>query len=191
MKNLNRCLWVPSGNELYEKYHDQEWGIPVHDDRKHFEFLILEGAQAGLSWLTILKRRRGYKKAFANFDPLQIAAFDQADIDRLVQDVGIIRNKLKIKSAINNAQKFLLIQQEFDSFDNYIWGFVNHKTIHHQINKLTDYPTTIPEAENLSTDLKKRGFTFVGPTVIYAHLQACGLVNDHMTCCFKHYSRKS
>jgi DNA-3-methyladenine glycosylase I len=185
MKIITRCLWVPANNQLYQQYHDDEWGMPVHDDRKHFEFLILEGAQAGLSWLTILKRRNGYNKAFSNFDPVKVANFNQRDVDRLLQDKGVIRNKLKIKSAINNAQKFLNVQQQFGSFDNYIWSFVNHQTIHHHLQKLSDYPTTIPEAENLSRDLKKQGFTFVGPTVIYAHMQACGLVNDHMNCCFR------
>lgn len=191
MKSSNRCLWVPADNQLYQQYHDTEWGNPVHDDRKHFEFLILEGAQAGLSWLTILKRRPGYKKAFADFDPVQVANFNQNDVARLLQDSGIIRNKLKIKSAINNAQRFISIQQEFGSFDRYIWGFVNHQVIHHHLEKLVDYPTTIPQAEHLSRDLKRRGFTFVGPLVIYAHMQACGLVNDHMTNCFRAYSKKS
>lgn len=191
MTNQPRCLWVPPGNQLYQRYHDHEWGTPVHDDRKHFEFLILEGAQAGLSWLTILKRRRGYQQAFANFDPLTVAQYNSADILRLQQDSHIIRNRLKIKSAINNAQHFLEVQGEFGSFDKYIWRFVDGHPIRHCLKTLSDYPVTIPEAKTLSQDLKRRGFTFVGPVVIYAHMQACGLVNDHMLGCFKSYSKKS
>ena len=181
----SRCLWVPEGNELYQQYHDKEWGVPVHDDQKHFEFLILEGAQAGLSWLTILKRREGYRIAFADFDPSKVARFDEDKIQALLGNRDIIRNQLKIRSAVKNAQKFLQIQEEFGSFDKYIWSFVNYKTIKHVVNKLSDYPTTIPESEKLSRDLKLRGFSFVGPTVIYAHMQACGLVDDHMRRCYK------
>lgn len=184
-----RCYWA-EGDKLYRDYHDKEWGTPVHSDRVHFEFLILEGAQAGLSWSTILKRRAGYKKAFANFDPRKVARFTDKDIKRLLKDQGIIRNKLKIASAINNAKKFLNVQKEFGSFDKYIWGFVKGKPIVHKIKTTKDYPVFIKEAENLSRDLKKRGFTFVGPTIIYAHMQACGLVNDHMVNCYKYKNPK-
>ena len=181
-----RCPWVPVGNQLYQDYHDHEWGVPVHRDLTHFEFLILEGAQAGLSWQTILKRRQGYKKAFKNFDPKKVAKFTKRDFNRLVKDAGIIRNKLKINSAIKNAQCFLEVQKEFGSFDKYIWQFVKGKTINHKLKTLKDYPVFTKEAEKLSQDLKKRGFNFVGPTIIYAHLQACGLVNDHTLNCFRY-----
>lgn len=183
---LKRCDWVSTGNELYEIYHDHEWGVPVHDDRKHFEFLILEGAQAGLSWLTILKRREGYRKAFANFDPKKVAKYDEAKIEELMQCTGIIRNRLKIVSAVNNAKLFLDIQKEFGSFDNYIWGFVKGKTLQNQRQSIRDVPPETEESRALSKDLRKRGFKFVGPTVIYAHMQAMGLVNDHTVDCFRH-----
>ena len=185
---ITRCHWVPEGNLLYQKYHDEEWGVPVHDDRKHFEFLILEGAQAGLSWLTILKRRDGYKEAFAQFDPQIVAQFTQKEIENLLQNSKIIRNRLKINAAVNNAKHFLTIQKEFGSFDKYIWSFVNYQIIDHQLHSLSDYPVQIPEAERLSQDLSKRGFKFVGPKIIYAHMQACGLVKDHMQSCFKRQS---
>lgn len=189
MKNtITRCQWVPQNNLLYQKYHDEEWGVPVHDDQKHFEFLILEGAQAGLTWLTILKRREGYKKSFANFDPKAVASFNEENIQELLINPEIIRNQLKIRAAVNNARQFLKIQKEFGSFDQYIWSFVEHKPIKHAIEKLQDYPVQIPEAENLSLDLKKRGFKFIGPKIIYAHIQACGLVDDHMECCFRRRS---
>ncbi len=181
-----RCGWVPAGNALYEKYHDQEWGVPCHDDRKHFEFLILEGAQAGLSWLTILKRRDGYRKAFANFDPKKVAKYDENKFEELMQDVGIIRNKLKVRSAINNAKLFLDIQKEFGSFDKYIWSFVGGKTLKNRWQAHKDLPAETAEAIALSKDLRKRGFNFVGPKVMYAHMQALGLVNDHITTCFRH-----
>ena len=181
-----RCPWVPADNELYIKYHDEEWGVPVHDDSKHFEFLILEGAQAGLSWETILKRRDGYKHNYANFAPAKVAKFSEKKIQSMLQDPGIIRNKLKIRSSVKNAQHFLEIQKEFSSFDKYIWSFVNNKTINHKLSKIEDYPVYTKEAEAFSKDLKKRGFNFVGPTIIYAHMQACGLVNDHTTDCFRH-----
>lgn len=181
---IHRCAWVPVDNELYEKYHDKEWGVPVHDDRKHFEFLILEGAQAGLSWLTILKRREGYRQAFANFDPKKVAKYDEAKIAELLHNKDIIRNKLKIRSCINNAKLFLEIQKEFGSFDNYIWKFVNGKTIQNQRKSIKEVPPETKESKALSSDLKKRGFSFVGPSVIYAHMQATGLVNDHTIDCF-------
>lgn len=181
---IHRCAWVPVGNELYEKYHDKEWGVPVHDDRKHFEFLILEGAQAGLSWLTILKRREGYRRAFANFDPKKVAKYDEAKIAELLQNKDIIRNRLKIRSSINNAKLFLEIQKEFGTFDNYIWGFVNGKTMQNKRKSIREVPPETKESKALSVDLKKRGFSFVGPAVIYAHMQATGLVNDHTIDCF-------
>jgi DNA-3-methyladenine glycosylase I len=185
MINKTRCEWA-NHHELFHKYHDQEWGVPVHDDSKHFEFLILEGAQAGLSWVTILKRRLGYKRAFANFNPQTVAKFTQADFMRLIENPAIIRNKLKIRSAINNAQKFLEIQKEFTSFDKYIWNFVSGEPIVNRWTKMDQIPATSKESEALSKDLKTRGFTFVGPTIIYAHMQAIGMVNDHETSCFRY-----
>lgn len=185
---MNRCAWANPNNPEYIKYHDEEWGVPVFDDKKHFEFLILEGAQAGLSWETILKRRSGYKKAFANFDPEKVAKFNDRDFDRLIKDEGIIRNKLKIKSTINNAQKFLEVQKEFGSFSKYIWQFVGEKPIINNRKNLKDIPAKTKEAEALSKDLKKRGFAFVGPTIMYAHMQACGLVWDHLVDCFRYNS---
>lgn len=181
-----RCPWVPKDNPLYIAYHDTEWGVPVHDDRILFEFLVLESAQAGLSWLTVLKKREEYRKAFKNFNPRLVAQFTQKDTERLLNNPGIIRNKLKIFAAIHNAQRFLEIQKEFGSFSNYMWQFVNNKTIHHSIQDLKDYPTTIPEAHVWAKDLKKRGFRFLGPTICYAHMQAVGMVNDHSIHCFKH-----
>jgi DNA-3-methyladenine glycosylase I len=184
-KQIKRCPWV-SQNPLYEKYHDEEWGVPIYDDQKIFEFLVLESAQAGLSWLTILKKRENYRHAFANFNPKKIAKFGALDFKRLINDAGIIRNRLKIMAAINNAQRFLEIQKEFRSFSAYMWSFVKNKTIQHKIKNTKDYPTTIPEAEIWAKDLKKRGFKFLGPTIIYAHMQAVGMVNDHSVDCFRH-----
>lgn len=183
-KKKVRCQWVLEGNELYEKYHDMEWGVPVHDDRKHFEFLILEGAQAGLSWLTILKRRESYRKAFANFDPKKVASFDEKDVAKLLGNEGIIRNKLKVASAINNAQRFLEVQKEFGTFDAYVWSFVGGKPIQNYRKTIKEIPAETKESKALSKDLIKRGFRFVGPTIIYAHMQATGLVNDHTVDCF-------
>lgn len=185
-KKKVRCQWVVEGNELYENYHDSEWGVPVHDDRKHFEFLILEGAQAGLSWLTILKRREGYRKAFANFDPKKVAVFDENTVERLLKDEGIIRNRLKVASVINNAKCFLEVQKEFGSFDAYIWSFVGGKPIQNHWKSIEEIPAETKESKALSKDLIKRGFRFVGPTIIYAHMQATGLVNDHTVDCFCH-----
>ncbi len=185
--SCTRCPWVEPNNKLYEAYHDEEWGVPTHDDHKHFEFLILEGAQAGLSWLTILKRRAGYRQAFANFDPKKVATFDEQKILELLNFEGIIRNKLKVRSAVNNAKCFLAIQKEFGSFDNYIWQFVQGRTIQNQWKSLKELPPKTKESEALSKDLKKRGFTFVGPTVMYAHMQATGLVNDHLVDCFRYH----
>ena len=182
---LTRCDWAKNQSEAYIKYHDEEWGVPVHDDRKHFEFLILEGAQAGLSWATILKRRDGYRQAFAEFDPKIVATFDEVKIMELLQFEGIIRNKLKVRSAVTNAQHFLEVKQEFGSFDTYIWQFVDGKPIVNHWKTMNEVPATSPESDALSKDLKKRGFKFVGSTIMYAHMQACGLVNDHTIDCFR------
>ena len=181
---MKRCQWAKDEPNL--SYHDNEWGIPVHDDQKIFEFLILEGAQAGLSWVTILKRRDGYRNAFSNFDPSKVSKYSITKIKKLLTDDTIIRNKLKITSAINNAKQFLKIQKEFGSFDNYIWGFVNHKTIKHNFKNYSDLPAFDSISVELSKDLKKRGFTFVGPTICYSLMQAIGLVNDHTIGCFRH-----
>lgn len=185
MIQKKRCDWVPEGNSLYEAYHDDEWGIPVHDDRKHFEFLVLEGAQAGLSWLTILKRRQDYFEAFAGFNPAIVAKYDQRKIEALLQNSGIIRNRLKVESAVNNAKRFLEVQKEFGSFDIYIWGFVGGKPIQNSWKSHKEIPPLSEEAKRLSKDLIKRGFKFVGPTIIYAHMQAVGMVNDHTCECFR------
>jgi DNA-3-methyladenine glycosylase I len=181
----NRCGWCLKFDQ-YIQYHDEEWGVPVHDDRKHFEFLILEGAQAGLSWATILKRRDGYRKAFADFDPEKVAKFKESRIEKILLDTGIIRNRLKVYAAVNNANKFLEVQKEFGSFDKYIWGFVNHKPIQNKWKSLKEVPATTKESDALSKDLIKRGFKFVGSTVMYAHMQACGLVNDHLVNCWRY-----
>lgn len=186
MKKKPRCEWVPEGNTLYEKYHDEEWGIPVHDDRTHFEFLILEGAQAGLSWETILKRRPEYAKAFANFNWEKVAKYDEKKIEDLLQNSGIIRNRLKVEAAVNNAKRFIEVRKEFGSFDTYIWGFVGGKPKHNHREKHKDIPSVSEESLLLSKDLKKRGFKFVGPTIIYAHMQAIGMVNDHTKNCFRY-----
>ena len=179
-----RCSWVPQDLPLYVKYHDEEWGRPVHDDAVHFEFLILEGAQAGLSWITILKKREGYRKAFHGFNPRKVAKMTPADAAKLKLNPEIIRNELKIKSAITNAQVFLEIQKEFGSFNTYVWRFVNGKTIKKRPKTRSDYHATSPESDALSKDLKKRGMKFVGSTVIYAHLQATGLIDEHALDCF-------
>lgn len=182
--DLQRCEWA-NGDKLYEKYHDEEWGVPVHNDRKHFEFLILEGAQAGLSWITVLRRREGYRKAFANFEAQKVAQFKEEDVERLLQDTGIIRNRLKVKAAIKNAQVFLEIQKEFGSFDAYIWRFVGGVPVCNHPATLKDVPATSELSDSVSKDLKKRGMTFVGSTIMYAHLQATGIINDHVQSCFK------
>ncbi|MBL8993642.1 MAG: DNA-3-methyladenine glycosylase I [Spirochaetia bacterium] len=179
----NRCTWCLR-TEDYIRYHDEEWGRPVHDDRTHFEFLILEGAQAGLSWLTILNKRTGYRKNFAGFDPKKVARFTPARLKKILKDPGIVRNRLKVQAAVTNAKCFLEVQKEFGSFDKYIWKFVGGKPILGKRKTLRDIPPTTPESDALSLDLKKRGFKFVGSTVIYAHMQACGLVNDHVKDCF-------
>jgi DNA-3-methyladenine glycosylase I len=185
-KNIKiRCGWCLKFDQ-YLKYHDEEWGLPVHDDRVHFEFLILEGAQAGLSWSTILKKRLGYKKAFADFDPVKVARFSPAKIEKILLDPGIVRNRLKVTAAVNNAKRFLEVQKEFGSFDKYIWGFVGGKPIINRWKSLKQVPATTRESDALSKDLIKRGFKFVGSTVIYAHMQACGLVNDHLIDCWRY-----
>lgn len=184
--NLTRCQWCANTFDAYVAYHDEEWGVAVHDDRRHFEFLILEGAQAGLSWATILKRRAGYRKAFADFDPQKVARYSVQKIEKLLQDPGIIRNRLKVNGAVNNAKRFLEIQKEFGSFDKYIWSFVNNEPIVNQWETMAQVPATSPESDALSKDLKTRGFKFVGSTIIYAHMQACGLVNDHTIDCFRY-----
>ena len=178
-----RCEWAK--NEPNLTYHDTEWGIPEHDDQKLFEFLILEGAQSGLSWSTVLNRRDGYRNAFSNFDVIVVSEYTQNVIKKLIQNKGIIRNNLKINSAINNAKKFIEIQKQFGSFDQYVWSFVNHKTIKNKFKKPSDLPSYTSVSETLSNDLKKRGFTFVGPTICYAFMQAIGMVNDHTVDCFK------
>ena len=183
---MQRCDWVPVDNELYERYHDTEWGVPVYNDKSLFEFLILEGAQAGLSWLTILKRRDGYTQAFADFDANKVARFTPANVTRLTQDESIIRNRLKIESAVLNAQRFLEVQKEYGSFSNYQWQFVGGTPKLNQWGEGSQVPAVTTEAEVFSKDLKKRGFRFVGPTIIYAHMQATGMVNDHTTNCFRY-----
>ena len=183
-----RCGWV-ANKPHFIPYHDQEWGVPIHDEHRHFEMLILEGAQAGLSWSTILLRREGYRKAFAGFDPVKVARFDTRKQAALLNNAGIIRNRLKIKSAISNAQAFLKVQEELGSFDAYIWQFVGGRPKINYWKDMSQVPATTPESDALSKDLKKRGFSFVGSTVMYAHMQAAGLVNDHTTDCFRHPSK--
>jgi len=183
--NIKRCSW--SGNDpLYMSYHDEEWGVPVYDDEKLFEFLILETFQAGLSWITVLRKRENFRKAFDNFDYQKIARYGDNKFDELINDAGIIRNKLKIKATISNALSFIEIQREFGSFSKYIWGFVDHKPINNKWKSLNEIPATTELSDKLSKDLKKRGFKFVGSTVIYAHMQATGMVNDHVIDCFRY-----
>jgi len=183
---MKRCDWVPTTNTLYTKYHDKEWGIQVHSDKKLFEFLILEGAQAGLSWNTILMKRNNYRKAFDNFDPLKISKYNEKKIKSLLQDAGIVRNKLKIRSTIQNAKVFLEIKKEFGTFNKYIWSFVNMKPINNKFKSLNDIPPKTEISDKLSIDLKKRGMNFVGSTIIYAFMQATGMVNDHQVNCFRY-----
>jgi DNA-3-methyladenine glycosylase I len=178
---IKRCAWV-SDDPLYIEYHDQEWGVPVYDDRKLFEFLVLESAQAGLSWITVLRKRENYRKAFADFDPQKVARFTDKKVQTLLHDPGIIRNELKIRAAINNAKLFLQIQKEFGSFSDYLWGFVNHKPIDGK-RKPGSIPASTKVSDELAKDLKKRGFKFLGSTIIYAHMQAVGMVNDHELGC--------
>ena len=185
MPDLRRCQWALGGNELYLAYHDREWGVPQHEDRVLFEFLILEGAQAGLSWSTILNKREGYRKAFAGFDPRRIARFGARDIARLISDPGIVRNRAKIEAAIANAKAFLDVQDEFGSFDAYAWRFVGGKPIRNTWKSMKQVPATSRESDAFSKDLKGRGFKFVGSTIVYSHMQATGMVNDHTIDCFR------
>ncbi|MDH3508709.1 MAG: DNA-3-methyladenine glycosylase I, partial [Gammaproteobacteria bacterium] len=178
--------WSLGVDDAYQRYHDDEWGVPVHDDAKHFEFLVLESAQAGLSWAIVLRKREGYRRAFADFDAERVARFNSRSVERLVNDARIIRNRQKIVSAINNARGFLKIQEEFGSFDNYVWKFVDGQPIRNHWKKQSDMPATSAESDALSKDLKSRGFSFVGSTIIYAHMQATGLVNDHLIDCFRY-----
>jgi DNA-3-methyladenine glycosylase I len=180
-----RCPWVDTEKPDYVAYHDKEWGVPVHDDRVMFEFLTLEAAQAGLSWYTVLRKRENYRAAFSNFDPVKVARFDEKKIQKLIADPGIIRNRAKIRAAVNNARMFLKVQKQFGSFDKYIWKFVNGKPILNTIRGPKDYVATSPESDAMSKDLKERGFKFVGSTICYAHMQATGMVNDHAINCFK------
>ena len=181
---LNRCDWVEEG--IHQKYHDTEWGVPLHNDRKLFEFLLLDGAQAGLSWKTILKRRAAYKKAFDNFNPKKIADYKKSEINSLMKNKEIIRNRQKIESFVNNSQKFLEVKDEFGTFDKYIRGFVDHKITKNKFKKWEDIPATTSKSIEMSVDLKKRGFSFVGPIICYAFMQTVGMVNDHITSCFRY-----
>jgi DNA-3-methyladenine glycosylase I len=181
-----RCTWVSIDNPLMLQYHDREWGVPVHDDRKHFEFLILEGAQAGLSWSTVLNKREAYRRAFADFDPDKVARFTPQRIEKLLLDPGIIRNRLKIESSVKNARAFLKVQKEFGTFDAYCWRFVDGKPKINKLKSMQQIPATSPESDVFSKDLKQRGFNFVGSTIIYAHMQATGMVNDHLVDCFRY-----
>ena len=183
---LRPCEWALAGNELYRKYHDEEWGVPVRDDRKQFEFLTLESAQAGLSWATILNKREGYRRAFADFDPEKVARFTEKRIEKILADPGIVRNRLKVLAAVNNARKFLEVQEEFDGFAKYLWRFVDGRPIQNQWEHMNEVPATSPASDALSKDLKQRGFKFVGSTIVYAHMQAVGMVNDHLVGCFRH-----
>ncbi|HEX3423495.1 MAG TPA: DNA-3-methyladenine glycosylase I [Sphingomicrobium sp.] len=181
-----RCAWVKPDDQMMIDYHDREWGVPVHDDRRHFEFLVLEGAQAGLSWATILKRREGYRRAFADFDPEKVALYPQKRIEELLLDAAIIRNRQKIEATVRNARSFLAIRDEFGSFDSYCWRFVDGRPILNHRKSTKEIPATSPESDSFSKDLKKRGFSFVGSTIIYAHMQAVGMVNDHLADCFRY-----
>jgi DNA-3-methyladenine glycosylase I len=183
--NLDRCPWCGT-DELYVKYHDEEWGVPVHDDRKHFEFLVLESAQAGLSWITVLRKRENYRIAYDDFDAIKISQYDENKINELMQNAGIIRNRRKIEASVNNSKCFLEIQKEFGSFDKYIWNFVNNEPIVNNWNNISEAPATSELSDKVSKDLKSKGFKFLGSTIIYAHLQATGIINDHLTTCFRH-----
>jgi DNA-3-methyladenine glycosylase I len=184
-ENTKRCAW-PGTDPLYVAYHDEEWGVPVHDDRKLFEFLVLEGAQAGLSWITILRKREAYRKAFAQFDPAKVARFDRRKVEALLANEGIVRNRAKLESAIKNARAFLAVQEEFGSFDAYQWRFVEGTPLQRRRRATRDIPATSAESDAFSKDLKGRGFGFVGSTIIYAHMQAIGMVNDHLVDCFRY-----
>lgn len=185
-KSVARCTWSVGVDPEYERYHDTEWGVPVRDDRTHFEFLVLESAQAGLSWWTILRKRDGYRRAFADFDASKVARFTSRTVEKLMCDPGIVRNRQKIEAAVNNARQFLKVQDELGSFDRYVWGFVEGEPIVNRWRKHADVPPTSKESDALSKDLKARGFKFIGPTIVYAHMQATGLVNDHLVGCFRY-----
>jgi DNA-3-methyladenine glycosylase I len=186
MAETGRRCWLGAPDPLMEAYHDIEWGVPVHDDRRHFEFLVLEGAQAGLSWRAVLQRREGYRRAFAGFDPEKVARFTAARIEKLLADPGIIRNRAKVASAVGNARAFLQVRREFGSFDAFVWSFVGGKPRVNSWRTLKQIPAKTPESEALSKELVRRGFRFVGPTIVYSHMQACGLVNDHLVGCSRH-----
>ena len=186
MNSQKRCGWSSLDVQLYRDYHDKEWGVPVHDDKTMFEFLVLEGAQAGLSWWTILRKRDNFRRAFDGFDPTKVARYDRRRVGRMLRDPGIIRNRLKISSAVQNAKAFLEVQKEFGSFDSYIWRFVDGRPKINRWRTLKEIPAVTPEAEAMSKDLVKRGFKFVGPTICYAHMQATGMVNDHLVECFRY-----
>jgi DNA-3-methyladenine glycosylase I len=183
---IRRCAWVSGADPLMLEYHDREWGVPVHDDRKHFEFLVLEAAQAGLSWAIVLKKREGYRRAFAGFDPGKVARFNSRQIEKLVVNPEIIRNRMKIEAAVRNAQAFLEVQEEFGSFDSYCWRFVDGRPKQNRWKVMGEIPATSPESDAFSKDLKRRGFGFVGSTIVYAHMQAVGMVNDHLADCFRY-----
>jgi DNA-3-methyladenine glycosylase I len=185
-KTITRCKWPQGGGPNYIEYHDTEWGVPSYDDRVQFEFLILEGAQAGLSWSTILNKRAGYRRLFADFDVQKVARFTERRIEKILLDPAIVRNRQKVNAAVLNARAFIEVQQEFGSFSDYIWRFVDGRPIQHRFRKDSDIPATTTESDALSKDLKQRGFKFVGSTIVYAHMQATGLVNDHVTRCFRH-----
>jgi DNA-3-methyladenine glycosylase I len=185
-----RCSWVNVDNALLLEYHDREWGVPNHNDRKHFEFLVLEAAQAGLNWSIVLNKREGYRRAFSQFDPEKVARYSKAKIDKLVADPGIIRNRMKIESAVKNARALLAVQEEFGSFDKYCWPFVDGKPRQNRWKTQRQIPPTTAESDSFSRDLKQRGFSFVGSTVIYAHMQAVGMVNDHLVDCFRYRTIK-
>jgi DNA-3-methyladenine glycosylase I len=182
---MNRCPWC-GNDELYIKYHDEEWGVPVHEDRKHFEFLVLESAQAGLSWITVLRKRVNYKNAYDDFNYIKISQYNEDKVMELMQNPGIVRNKLKILASINNAKLFIKIQEEYGSFDNYIWSFVNNKPVINHWDSISEVPATSELSDKVSKDLKHRGFKFLGTTIVYAHLQATGIINDHIKSCFKY-----
>jgi DNA-3-methyladenine glycosylase I len=183
---LRPCEWALAGNDLYRRYHDEEWGVPVWDDRKQFEFLTLESAQAGLSWACILNKREGYRRAFADFDAEKVARFTEKRIAKILLDPGIVRNKLKVNAAVNNARRFLEVQEEFDGFAKYLWQFVGGKPMQNNWRQMKEVPLTSPASDAASKDLKARGFKFVGSTIVYAHMQATGMVNDHLIGCFRH-----
>ena len=190
-KTIRRCKWAEGVSLQYIEYHDTEWGVPVYDDRTQFEFLILEGAQAGLSWSTILNKRDGYRKAFADFDPEKVARFTKKRVEKLLLDPSIVRNRLKVESTVTNAKAFLKVQEEFGTFSDYIWGFVDGEPIQNRFRRDADVPATSQESDALSKDLKKRGFRFVGSTIVYAHMQATGMVNDHVSSCFRYKECKA